>query len=360
MKRIKYSNLVILGIFTYIIFQCILFIIGKNTSTLVLQNEYLEEKISTKGVVIRDETLVTSNTKGKLDLQVDDGEKVKKDQVIANIYQDDDLIEANNKQISELNSDIAKINNMNEGKAKEVASLKLETKKEQRNILQKQNEKNTSKINSNKSGIISYKYDGNENIYNLDILDKLTKEDIINAENNYKAVNNEKNVKDEEIISRIIYGFSTYIATCLNDEEVKKLEINKNINIKIDSSLLSATVDKIYKNDNENIVILKITSQNTEIYDTRAIEFDIIYKQLEGLKIPKKSIKNINDKDGIYVVSQENHNAEFVELKGIQYENDDYVFIDYYQNNIDGIKTIELYDEIILKPNNINKNIKIK
>ena len=40
--------------------------------------------------------------------------------------------------ISELNSDIAKINNMNEGKAKEVASLKLETKKEQRNILQKQ------------------------------------------------------------------------------------------------------------------------------------------------------------------------------------------------------------------------------
>ena len=32
----------------------------------------------------------------------------------------------------------------------------------------------------------------------------------------------------------------------------------------------------------------------------------------------------------------------------------------YYQNNIDGIKTVELYDEIILKPNNINKNIKIK
>ena len=38
------------------------------------------------------------------------------------------------------------------------------------------NKKNTSKINSNKSGIISYKYDGNESIYNLDILDKLTKE----------------------------------------------------------------------------------------------------------------------------------------------------------------------------------------
>ncbi|MGL5311935.1 MAG: HlyD family efflux transporter periplasmic adaptor subunit, partial [Peptostreptococcaceae bacterium] len=65
-------------------------------------------------------------------------------------------------------------------------------------------------------------------------------------------------------------------------------------------------------------------------------------------------------KEGVYVINQENNKAEFVELKGIKYENEDFVVIDYYQNDIDGIKTVNLYDEIILKPNNINKNVKVR
>ncbi|MFR8621019.1 MAG: HlyD family efflux transporter periplasmic adaptor subunit [Romboutsia timonensis] len=35
------------------------------------------------------------------------------------------------------------------------------------------------------------------------------------------------------------------------------------------------------------------------------------------------------------------------------------MFIDYYKNQKEGIKTIDRHDEIILKPNSINKNIKI-
>lgn len=344
----------------YIIFQCIIFVIGKNTSTLVLQNEYLEEKISAKGIIIRNESLIISNSKGELDIQVDEYEKVKKNQVIAKVYTDIDLISSNNKEITELNNDIAQINNMNDGKAKEVVLLQLTTKLEQKDILQKQNDKNTLKVNSNDAGIISYSYDGNEDIYNLDILDRLTKDDIDNAENNYKILNDKDKVKEGQVVSRIIKGYSSYIGTYISDNEVKNLEVGKSVNIKINENILSAKVDRIYKNNDENIVILKINSQNKQIYDTRVIEFDIIYKQLEGLKIPKKSIKNIDGKDGVYVVSQENHNAEFIELEGIQYENNDFIFIDYYQNNIEGIDTVKLYDEIILKPNNINKNIKVK
>ena len=43
--------------------------------------------------------------------------------------------------------------------------------------------------------------------------------------------------------------------------------------------------------DDNIVVIFKISNQNIEIYDTRVEEFDIIYKQIEGLKIPKESIK---------------------------------------------------------------------
>lgn len=360
MKKIKYSNLVIIGIFLYIIFQIVVFIIGKSTSTLVLEKENLEEKITTKGLFIREEYLIKIDASGKLNLQVDEGEKVKKDQIVACVYKDSNLIEKNNKEIEQLNSDIAKITNMKEGKAKEVASMQLETKKEQKKILENQNKKNTSNTNATEAGIISYKYDGKEEIYTLDMLNKLTKEDIINAENNYKLIHNEENVKEGQTIGRVINGYSTYIGICLSEKEVENLEVNQKVVVKINNERLDATIDRIYINNKENIVILKITNQNVEIYDTRAIEFDIIYKQLDGLKIPKDCIKKVDDKEGVYVVNQETHNAEFIELKGIKYENDDFVYIDYYQNDIDGVKTVKVYDEIILKPNNINKNIKVK
>ena len=68
----------------------------------------------------------------------------------------------------------------------------------------------------------------------------------------------------------------------------------------------------------------------------------------------------IDNKKGVYVVNQENKNVEFVELKGIEYEDDGYLYINYNQNRLDNVKTVDLYDEIILNPNIINSSIKIK
>ena len=99
--------------------------------------------------------------------------------------------------------------------------------------------------------------------------------------------------------------------------------------------------------------------QNAIIYNTRVQEFDIIYKQIDGLKVPKQSIEEVNNQKGVYVLNQETRKVDFVELKTIQYEDDEVIFIDYYKNQKEGIKTIDIHDEIILKPNSINKNIKI-
>ena len=85
-----------------------------------------------------------------------------------------------------------------------------------------------------------------------------------------------------------------------------------------------------------------------------------IYKQIEGLKIPKSSIKIVDNKEGVYVINEENKTPTFVELKGIEYEDDSFKYINYYKNNIDGINTVDLYDKIILKPNIINTKMKIE
>ena len=74
------------------------------------------------------------------------------------------------------------------------------------------------------------------------------------------------------------------------------------------------------------------------------------YLKLLGSQEAKKLFDSLN---------QETKKVNFTELKNIQYEDDEYVFIDYYKNQKEGLKTIQMYDEIIINPNVINKNIKI-
>lgn len=367
MKKIKYSNILILGVFIYIIFQVLLLILGKTTTTFLLENESLEAKITKKGIIIREEYLVKSPESGKINLVAKENEKIKKAQEIGSIYKDN-KIEDVDKEIMKLNKEIEELENTRKSaKSKssklsnEISLKNLQTKKEQKEVLLSQKNKSIKNINSNISGIVSYKFDGNEEKYNLESLDSISKEDIKSASNNYQETElNEEKVKEGDTVARIINNNNIYIAVSIDKNESKLFEINQSVTMILNNEKMNAKVEKINKNEEDIVVIFKISEQNVGIYDTRVEEFDIIYKQIEGLKIPKESIKTVDDKQGVYVVNEQTQNIEFTELKGIEYEDSDFIFIDYYKNDINDIETVSLYDEIILKPNNINKNIKIK
>ena len=89
----------------------------------------------------------------------------------------------------------------------------------------------------------------------------------------------------------------------------------------------------------------------------REAEFDIIYRQMEALRIPKQSIVNENNKKGVYVINEENNKPEFVEIKGDYFEDDDYIYVDFRNNEKSGVNTVNLHDRIILKPNFFNKKV---
>lgn len=366
MRKIKYSNILILGVFIYIIFQVLLLILGKTTTTFLLENEDLEAKITKKGLIIRDEYLVKAPESGELNLSAKEHEKVSKSQEIGSVYINND-IEDLDKEINALNREIEELENNKSSKNKssklsnEITLKNLQTKKEQKKILSSQRNKSIKNINSNISGILSYKFDGNEEKYNLESLDNITKEDIKLASSNLQeAKGNGEKVKEGDVVARIVDNNNIYIAVYIDKNESKLFKINQYVTIRLKNEKMNAKVEKMYKDEENIVVIFKISEQNVGIYDTRVEEFDIIYKQIEGLKIPKESIKTVDDKQGVYVVNEQTQDIEFIELKGIEYENNDFIFIDYYKNDINNIKTVSLYDEIILKPNNINKNIKIK
>lgn len=362
MKNKKISKILILGIAIYFVFQISIFLIGENTRTMAVELEDMELKINTKGLVIKDESVIVSNADGTFKNLHEEGEKVQKSENIGYIYKDID-IEKINSDIENLDKEINKlkeqIDSQDNSTLKHITANQLENSKNKKAILEKKAKSSTSYVKADISGVISYKIDENEGKYNTDSIDYLIKDDIENTNNNYTDINsNDKKIKENDPVFKIVNPNDVYIAVCIEEKYRKYFEVGNKIEISFNEEILDGKVNKVKKDNDDIIVILKITSQNIGIYDTRVEEFDIIYKHIEGFKIPKKSIKSVDKKKGVYILNQQTNNMEFVELSDVAYEADDYIFVK--NDSSDKEKVIALHDEVVLNPNIINKKIKIK
>ena len=394
--RLKYNRIILLFIFIYIVSNVVILLGKTTTKTLTLKNEMVEESFNKKGLIIRDEYVINSNFDGKVEYYLKDGDRVKKKEDIACVYSneisDDDLKSLKNikndissiengdtafikKDIGNINKEISllsqklQIELLNEnidvyGQIEKINKLiddknllinsdlndkSLKNKQVQEKEVTNLIDKNTEVFKSKNSGVVSYQFDGNEEKFNFDNINQIKIKDIEGTKNNYKDISKEKKLDKGEPIARIINNLKQFVAISCNEEEIKKIKIGQKIILSSDIEKINSKVYDIYKEGKQYIVILEISEQNVEIYDTRIKEFDIIYKSIEGLKVPKKAVVNSDGKKGVYVVS-ETGDAKFVELKGTLYESEEYIVIDHYKNDINGVNTIKIYDEIILNP----------
>ena len=405
-RKIKYSKVFLIGIFAYIIINGITVFIGKNIDTLVVSNEKIEEYITTKGLLIRDEYIINSTMTGNIEAYFKEGDKVKNLDKVAYVYNDNideenleeleklekEVIQIEEGQSSIIKADVDKVNKKIEknkdniqtkliqgklGISKEVVELEehikdknkllksdlnskpIINKKEEINKLNNKIEKNSDILQTNKSGIISYKFDGNESKYNIDNISELNIDDIEYTENEYIDILNEGVIKHGQPIARIINNIKQYLAIVVEENEIMNFKENNSVIIRDKNNQINAKVHNIYTKNDKNIVVFEISEQNIEINDTRVAEFDIIYKSIEGIKIPKSSIVKKDNVEGVYIVS-ETGSAKFIEIKGTSYENEEFIVIDYYKNEIEGVKTIDIYDEIILEPKKVKNGLVVK
>lgn len=347
--KIKYTNLFILIVIVYISVQIIIWAIGYFTKTKVLENECISLKIKETGLVVMEEYLIKSNEEGTVSYNVSSGEKIQKDKSILTVNQLNQNDEISS-QIKSLQNDIKKL----EQEKNSVNSNIILNKKEQLKILESKRNNYFIDYKSPISGIVSFKYD--DNYDKLDRQKEDIDEDIIDSiENNFVDIKSEKHkVKSSDILLRIINPNEVYVYI-FTDKNV--LKNNQDVNIVINEQEISGKVYNIYKKNGKNVAIIKIMEQNMSIYDTRIKEFDIIYKKIEGFKIPIESIVEENNILGVYVINEETKMPEFVSLNKNFYKDEKYLYVDY--NRIKDEKNLNLYDRILLYPNFINKNIKV-
>ncbi len=212
-------------------------------------------------------------------------------------------------------------------------------------------------INSSKSGVVSYKVDGLEDVLKPteECFSTLSKEYLENLD-----LNTGKIIPTSDESGKIIDNTYCYIATISNTEEAKNAEVGDDIRVRLPSgSEVSAEITYILQEENDGrVLILRIKKGVEELISYRKISFDLIWWSETGLKVPNQAI--VRENDLAYVVrnragylnkilvkvKREGENYSIVEA----YDTEELKELGFSNEEIISYKKISLYDEVILNP----------
>lgn len=384
----------------YAIYAIISLII-KPTDSFLVENGKISYEETVQGYIIRDETVVKGeNYKNGISKIKAEGEKVAKGEAIYRYYTKDE--ESLIKQINELDIkireamekestiytadiktlenqihkkvyDLVELNNLQKIKEYKDELNSIITKKakiageyspsgsylkqliEQRSELENTLNSGSEYIKAVKSGVVSYRVDGLEEVLTPSNLASLSKQML-----------NDLKLKTGEIVSssneegKVIDNFYCYIACILDNENLKTIDAKVGRTIKIrllNSQEIQSKIEYIaQEDDDESLVVLKVDKSINELINYRKISMDILWWSESGLKLPNSAIKY--EGDLAYVIRKRVGYTDKIYIKILK-QNDKYSVIENYsyeelkekgidKEQLENRKTISLYDELAI------------
>lgn len=385
-------------------FYKVFVLIQNPTDTFTVEQGKIYQEEANTGYIIREETVVKgSNYKNGMSQIKTEGERVAKNEAIFRYYSnneenlvkkiaelDEKIDEAMNGQTELLSSDIKSLEKQIDEQIlllREVNSIQTikETKKELNDNITKKakiagelspsgsylkkliDERSEYENSLNEgaeyltapiSGVVSYKVDGYEEILSPDNFSNLTKDTLKNIDTKTGQI-----VADSKESGKIINNFECYIACVLNSEQAKDAEVGDIVKLRLPNNAeISATIEYISNEDDDIIIVFKLTEQVQELVSYRKISFDIIWWSYSGKKVPNSAIgtEKKGDNEISYVVRTRAGYQDKILIK-IKKQNDKYSIVENYTNaelqelgysaeEIYGRSTLTLYDEILKNP----------
>lgn len=384
---------------TYIVYNLAI----KPTDTFIIENGKITSKETVQGYIIRDETVLKGeNYKNGLVQIKAQGEKVAKGEAIFRYYttgenelikkieeldikiqesweNENDILPSDIKlleeQIEAKLNDIYHVNDLQKIKeykkdlnsyitkkakiAGELSPVGSYLKKliEERSTYENQLNSGAEYLTATRSGIVSYRVDGLEEVLTPSNFGSLSKKML-----------EELNLKTGQIVStneesgKIIDNFSCYIACILENKnlEEKKAEIGDKLKIRLSNNQeIDAEIIYISKESNEeDLVVFKLERYVEELINYRKISFDIIWWDVSGWKVPNDAIKQETE-DLAYVIRKRVGYTDKIYVKILK-KGEKYSIIENYddgkellekgvlQEEVENRRKISLYDEIQL------------
>ena len=346
------------------------------------------------GLIIRNETLVKSQSGGVMHFIASDGSRVAKDGVIANIY-DNESASITLTNIDSVNTKIADIEEMLSYNDLEAADLDMINSRVQKsldsmivsvsggnynnyserkeNLLSALNRRQIAMgetadfssqlaalkselatlsaslpaakgtIKAEKSGYFVSKTDGYEQTLTTDILDALTPEKL-------DSVKAEQTTTD--VIGKIVSDYEWYIAAKVNINE--SLKYKEGDGLIIYTSVKSypqmpVTVKKINISESSSsaVLLFECSDMNSELASMRSGPMTVVKKEYSGLKVPKNALRVVDSKRGVYVLT--GMQIKFVEVN-VLFSNDSYIIC---EKQTEDENVLRLYDEVVTRGKNL-------
>ena len=227
----------------------------------------------------------------------------------------------------------------------------------QRSEYENQLNSGTEYLTSTRSGVVSYRVDGLEDILTPANFGSLSKNMLENLHLKTGQI-----ISTSEESGKIIDYFCCYIACVLKDENLqeKGTNVGDSINIRLSNRKeVKATIEYISKENNEeDLVVFKLENYTEELINYRKISFDIIWWDVSGWKVPNNAIK-YEKEDLAYVVCKRAGYTDKVYVQILK-QGDKYSIIKNYDSGdellekgvsndvVKNRKKVALYDEIQL------------
>lgn len=320
-KHINLGIVVYFLIFAYLIFCVINFSFSEKTNyTIAEPGEIIESEVF-NGIIIKNEIVVTSKVTGSSNYFIPEGKKIKKGTLISYVESDENLTstikenfqKSRAKQFNSL--EFSYNNKLIQDKLKNYVLHKnskpfeytYTTKSElEKTIYDVSNtylfENNqifndllkTSSIKEDniyyapKSGVISYVFDGFEDLKIEDFTPSIFDQAIIKED----ALIDTLNISVGAPLFKIVDNYKWYLAAEINDICEKFLEgkTYATIYINYNNMKVQAKIDKIINEDNKTYVIFEFDRYLNEFLNERFLSFTVIYSNSEGIKIPLTAI----------------------------------------------------------------------
>lgn len=400
-KQIKDTFIltIIICILVFISYK-IINLISSPTKTFILNMNTISQEESKVGYVIREEYIIENTNEEKtIKPIINEGEKVSAKSPVFKYYNVNE--EQISKQIDDLNNqiqdamleqkdlfpnDVKSIewqiekqleklkneNNMQDiieykeniaeyilKKAKIAGSLSaagtyINSLIAQRNEKEEELANGAEYVNSDKSGVVSYRIDGLEEMLKVDELENLSVKYL-----NSLHLTTGQIVGKTNNAAKVINNFECYIAVPFEKKSIDGVNEGKKATIRLSTQEeIKAEVCRINEEGNQSLVIFKITDDVEKLLNYRKISLDVIWWSYTGLMAPKEAI--LYENGTAYVIRKKNENIEKIMVRILK-ENSNYCIIDNYDSEdlaemgytteeIRDIKAIKLYDEIIVNP----------
>lgn len=400
----KKTKKIIIGIIVAVAAIYGIFIVYKliknPSNTFIVENGTISEEETVSGYIIRDEEVIEEKNKKTIIKIKEEGQRVAKGDSVFRYYSDkegeleskiaelDGKIQAvleneenllpNDKKLleSQIENELDKVNGQNEisklAEYKKTISSYI-TKKakiigenspsgsylkgliEERTSYEEKLKQESEYITAPSAGMVSYKIDGLEKVLTTDNLNTFNKQFLQDLD-----LKVGKAIASSDVTAKIVNNYNNYIVFNSNSQEAKNAKVNDKVNIKVqnDEAIVAKIQNIIEEDDGSRTIAISVEKNIEELLSYRRISLDIIWWSASGYRVPNSAIKEIDNVT--YVVRNRNGYLNKMAVKVLK-KGEDYSIVDSYSRDellnlglsskeISDLKTLTLYDEILLNP----------